>query len=149
MSRAAAALKTKGFSARAGRFRPKMCGHTTEDGALAVARVHGVSVGARCGAIGDPAFRRKVDRPRSLIAQNESLIASRAEKAFDFKAWTKSSRYPVPIGARTPVGTRLHGALRNALDSGRNFKPLPTDRKLGSDILRGSISCILPFWSYF
>jgi len=29
-----------------------------------------------------------------------------------------------------PVGTRLRGALRNVLDSRRNFKPLPTDRKL-------------------
>jgi len=29
-----------------------------------------------------------------------------------------------------PVGTRLQGALRNVLDSRRNFKPLPTDRKL-------------------
>ena len=32
-----------------------------------------------------------------------------------------------------PVGTRLRGALRNVLDSRRNFKPLPTDRKLRPD----------------
>src|ERR687883_541619 len=51
VSRAAAALKMKGFSARARRSRPKKCGHTTEDGALAAARVHGVSVGARCGTV--------------------------------------------------------------------------------------------------
>jgi hypothetical protein len=31
------------------------------------------------------------------------------------------------------VGTRLHGAPGDALDSWRNFKPLPTDRKLGVD----------------
>ena len=86
MSRAAAILKAKSFSARAGRFRPKMCGHTTEDGALAAARVHGVSVGARSGAIAGPTFRRRVDRPYFLVAQNEGLIASRTEKAFDLKA---------------------------------------------------------------
>ena len=33
-----------------------------------------------------------------------------------------------------PVGTRLRGALRNVLDSRRNFKPLPTDRKLRSGL---------------
>ena len=86
MSRAAAILKTKGFSARAGRFRPKMCGHTTGDGALAVARVHGVCVGGRCGAVAGPTFRRRVDRPHFLVAQNEGLIAGRTEKAFDLKA---------------------------------------------------------------
>src|SRR5690242_21676416 len=31
---------SKDFSARAGPIRPKMCGHTTEDGALATGRVH-------------------------------------------------------------------------------------------------------------
>ena len=86
MSRAAVALKTKGFSARAGRFRPKMRGHTTEDGALAAARVHGVSVGARRGAVGGPTFRRRVDRSHFLLAQNEGLIAGRTEKACDLKA---------------------------------------------------------------
>ena len=29
------------------------------------------------------------------------------------------------------VGTRLRGASCNILNSGRNFNPLPTDRKLG------------------
>ena len=109
-----------------------MCGHTTEDGALAAARVQEVSVGGRCGAVAGPTPRRKVDRSHFLVAQNEGLIAGRTEKAFDLKAWTKSSRYPIPTEAGTPVGTRLQGALRKALDSGRNFKPLPTDRKLGS-----------------
>ena len=137
MSRAAATLKAKGFLARAGRFRPKMCGHTTEAGVLATARVHEVSVGGRCEAEAGPAFRRRVDQPDFLVAQNEGLTAGRTEKAFDFKAQTKSSLYPVPTEAGAPVGTRLHGALRNALNSGRNFKPLPTDRKLGSGAGRG------------
>src|SRR3954449_11495393 len=52
----------------------------------------------------------------------------------------KRSRHPVPTAAGAPVGTRLHGALRNALDSGRNFKPLPTDRKL-----RPGVSGLPPF----
>jgi hypothetical protein len=86
MSRADAALKTKGFPARAGRFRSKMRGHTTDDRALAAARVHGVSVGARRGAVAGPTFRRRVDRPHFLVAQNEGLIAARTEKACDLKA---------------------------------------------------------------
>src|SRR4051794_20315270 len=133
MSRAAAALKTKGFPARAGRSRSKMRGHTTKDGALAAARVHGVSVGARRGAVAGPTFRRRVDRPHFLVAQNEGAIAGRTEKAFGLKAQTERSRYPVPTGAGAPVGTRLHSAPRNALDLGRNFKPLPTDRKLRAE----------------
>src|SRR3954453_1244003 len=134
MSRAVAALKAKGFSERAGRFRPKMCGHTTEDGALAAARVHEVSVGGWCGAAAGPTFRRRVDRLHLLDAPDEGSIAGRTEKAFDLKVQTKSSRYPVPTEAGAPVGTRLHDALRKALDSERNFKPLPTDRKIGPGI---------------
>ena len=86
MPRAAALLKTKGFSARAGRFRPKTCGHTTEDGVLVTGRVHGVSVGGRRGAVAGPIFRRRVDRHHFLVAQDEGLIASQSEKAFDLKA---------------------------------------------------------------
>jgi hypothetical protein len=86
VSQAAAALKGKDFSARAERFRPKKCGHTTAGGALAMGHVHGVSVGARRGAVAGPAFRRRVDRFHFLVAQNEGLIAGRSEKAFDLKA---------------------------------------------------------------
>jgi hypothetical protein len=63
-----------------------MCGHTTEDGVLAATRVHEISVGGRCGAVAGPTFRRRVDRPYFLLAQNESLIAGQTEKAFDLKA---------------------------------------------------------------
>ncbi len=59
---------------------------------------------------------QRVDRPYSLIAQNESSFADQTEKAFDFKAETKSSRYPFPTEAGAPVGTRLPGALRNVLN---------------------------------
>src|SRR3954447_3999131 len=86
VSWAAAALKRKEFSARAGRFQPQMCGHTTEGAALATGHVHGVSVGARCGAVAGPAFRQRVDRFHFLVAQNGSLIAGRSEKACDLKA---------------------------------------------------------------
>ena len=72
MSRAAAALKAKGFSARAGRFRPKMCGHTTENGALAAARVHEVSVGGRHGVAAGLIF------PEELIDSISWLRETRA-----------------------------------------------------------------------
>ena len=86
MSRAAALLKAKAFSVRRGRFRAKMCGHTTENGALAAGRVHEVSVGGRHGVAAGPTFRRRVDRFHFLVARNESLIAGQPEKAFDLKA---------------------------------------------------------------
>ena len=84
--RAAVALKAKGFSARADRFRPKMRGHTTEDRALAAARIHGVSVGGQRGAVAGPASHRRVDRSHFLLAHNESLIAGQTKKACDLKA---------------------------------------------------------------
>ena len=86
MSRVAALLKAKAFSMQWGRFRPKMCGHTTENGALAAARLHEVSVGGRHGVAAGLIFRRRVDRVHFLFTRNEIWIVGRTEKAFDLKA---------------------------------------------------------------
>jgi hypothetical protein len=59
---------------------------------------------------------QRVDRPYSLIAQNESSIADPTEKAFVFRDETEISWCPFPPAAGAPVGTRLPGALRNLLN---------------------------------
>ena len=46
------------------------------------------------------------------------------------------------------MGTRLQGALRKALDSGRNFKPLPTDRKLGPGRAASGSATPRPTWTF-
>jgi hypothetical protein len=84
---------------------------------------------------GSAAYQR-VDRSYSLIAQNEGSVTDQTEKAFVFSAETEISWCPFPTEAGAPVGTRLPGALRNILNSDRNFKPLPTDRKRGPEPAR-------------
>ena len=59
---AAATLKTKEFSARCGQFRPKMCGHTTDDESLADGGIHGVAVGRRLEPAVGFDLRQSVER---------------------------------------------------------------------------------------
>jgi len=79
---------------------------------------------------GSAAYQR-VDRPYSLLAQNEGSATDQTEKAFVFRAETEISWSPFPTKAGAPVGTRLHRSLCNILKSHCNFKSLPTDRKPG------------------
>ena len=79
---------------------------------------------------GSAAYQR-VDRPYSLLAQNEGSVTDQTEKAFVFRAETEISWSPFPTKAGAPVGTRLHRPLCNILKSHCNFKSLPTDRKPG------------------
>jgi hypothetical protein len=95
-------------------------------------------VGGRCRRMAGSAAYQRVDRSYSLIAQNEGSVTDQTEKAFVFSAETEISWCPFPTEAGAPVGTRLPGALRNILNSDRNFKPLPTDRKRGADALIGA-----------
>jgi hypothetical protein len=131
--RMAATLKTKDFSAQWKLFRPKRCGHTNRDQTLAVTGRHEVSVGGRCRRMAGSAACQRVDRPYSLLAQNEGSVTDQTEKAFVFRVETEISWCPFPTEAGAPVGTRLPGPLRNVLNSDRNFKSLPTDRKRGSE----------------
>jgi hypothetical protein len=124
-------LKTKDFSAQLELFRLKRCGHTNRGQTLAATGRHEVSVGGRCRRMAGSAAYQRVDRSYSLIAQNEGSVTDQTEKAFVFSAETEISWCPFPTEAGAPVGTRLPGALRNILNSDRNFKPLPTDRKRG------------------
>jgi hypothetical protein len=130
----AARLKTKNFSAQLELFRPKRSGYTNRGQTLAATGRHEVSVGGRCRRMAGSAAHQRVDRPYSLIAQNEGSVTGQTKKAFVFRAEAKISWCPFPTEAGAPVGTRLPGALRKVLNSDRNFKPLPTDRKRG---LRG------------
>ena len=94
-------------------------------------------MGGRCRRMAGAAAHERVDCPYSLVAQNEGPAADQTEKAFAFRAETEISWCPFLTGAGAAVGTRLHGALGNTLDLDGNFKPLPTDRKLGTDLLPG------------
>ena len=130
----AATLKAKDFSVQLEIFRPKRCGHTNRGQTLAATGRHEVSVGGRCRRMAGSAAYQRVDRPYSLLAQNEGPATDQTEKAFVFRAETEISWSPFPTKAGAPVGTRLHRPLCNILKSHCNFKSLPTDRKPG---LRG------------
>ena len=88
-------------------------------------------MGRRRGPMAGAAARRRVERSDFSVARNEGSAADQVEKAFAFKAETEISWCSFPTEAGASVGTHLHGALRNVLNSGPDFKPLPTDRKLG------------------
>ena len=125
-------MKAKDFSVQLEIFRPKRCGHTNRGQTLAATGRHEVSVGGRCRRMAGSAAYQRVDRPYSLLAQNEGSVTDQTEKAFVFRAETEISWSPFPTKAGAPVGTRLHRPLCNILKSHCNFKPLPTDRKPGS-----------------
>ena len=127
----AATLKAKDFSVQLEIFRPKRCGHTNRGQTLAATGRHEVSVGGRCRRMAGSAAYQRVDRPYSLLAQNEGSATDQTEKAFVFRAETEISWSPFPTKAGAPVGTRLHRSLCNILKSHCNFKSLPTDRKPG------------------
>ena len=77
-------MKTKDFSARWGRFRPKMRGHTTGDGSLADGGIHGVSVGRRL----EPAVGfdlRQLNEPYFIFYRSDSLAACQTEKPLVIK----------------------------------------------------------------
>ena len=95
-------------------------------------------MGGRCRRMAGSAAYQRVDRPYSLLAQNEGSATDQTEKAFVFRAETEISWSPFPTKAGAPVGTRLHRPLCNILKSHYNFKSLPTDRKPGSAFLRPS-----------
>ena len=88
-------------------------------------------MGGRCRRMAGSAAYQRVDRPYSLLAQNEGSATDQTEKAFVFRAETEISWSPFPTKAGAPVGTRLHRPLCNILKSHYNFKSLPTDRKPG------------------
>ena len=133
----AATLKAKDFSVQLEIFRPKRCGHTNRGQTLAATGRHEVSVGGRCRRMAGSAAYQRVDRPYSLLAQNEGSVTDQTEKAFVFRAEAEISWSPFPTKAGAPVGTRLHRSLCNILKSHCNFKSLPTDRKPGAGVDAG------------
>ena len=65
-------------------------------------------MGGRCRRMAGSAAYQRVDRPYSLLAQNEGPATDQTEKAFVFRAETEISWSPFPTKAGAPVGTRLH-----------------------------------------
>ena len=126
-------MKLKGFSAQAGRFWPKTCGHTTGDRALASGGKQGVSVGGWLGLKVSFDCLRLVERALFTLLSLRWLGCSLDRKSLASQELSQRQSASSLMEIKARVGTRLRGASCNVLNSGWNFNPLPTDRKLGPD----------------